>query len=466
MWNGLWFLVSDLGMKKRFFFAFGLLACTAAYSQSPSGYNIVDLGNGLGTNSYAHAINSQGQVVGYQIVSNCTRGFVYSNGVFTDIGSLGSTNQYALTINSTGQVAGFGDTTNGTRAFIFSSGSLTNLGPFWGIGSYAYGINDSGTIVGFVAQTNASIGLVYSSAGVTNLGTLGGSNSFGFAVNSANVVVGSSLDTNQSLKAFSWSGIQLANLNDLLSPGSGWVLQEARAINDNGEIVGWGTTNGCEQGYLFDGNQITGVGLLPGATNSYALAVNNLSQVVGASTLSNGITKAVLWDNCSLININDLLPLGSGWDLREARGINDAGQIVGWGITNGQVHAFVLNPSTNSTNSAVAPSITSEPVALSAFAGSTVSFTVGAAGTAPLVFQWQKDGTNLCDGPEITGATSPRLTLNGIAATDQGDYRVVVRNAAGGVMSDEAALWVGTTDRLGYWRFNDASFTAVVPLRL
>jgi len=33
----------------------------------------------------------------------------------------------------------------------------------------------------------------------------------------------------------------------------------------------------------------------------------------------------------------------SGWELKEACGINDLGQIVGWGIVNGQEHAFLLN---------------------------------------------------------------------------------------------------------------------------
>jgi probable HAF family extracellular repeat protein len=43
-------------------------------------------------------------------------------------------------------------------------------------------------------------------------------------------------------------------------------------------------------------------------------------------------------------DLNTLIPANSGWFLQEARGINDAGQIVGSGWNNGQYRAFVLTP--------------------------------------------------------------------------------------------------------------------------
>jgi hypothetical protein len=41
-------------------------------------------------------------------------------------------------------------------------------------------------------------------------------------------------------------------------------------------------------------------------------------------------------------DLNKLIPAGSGWMLQEAYGINNAGQIVGTGMHNGQEHAFLL----------------------------------------------------------------------------------------------------------------------------
>ena len=45
-----------------------------------------------------------------------------------------------------------------------------------------------------------------------------------------------------------------------------------------------------------------------------------------------------------LIDLNSLLPASSGWVLYGATGINDNGQISGWGSYNGQAMGFVLNP--------------------------------------------------------------------------------------------------------------------------
>ncbi len=43
-------------------------------------------------------------------------------------------------------------------------------------------------------------------------------------------------------------------------------------------------------------------------------------------------------------DLNSLIPAGSGWALSVARDINDAGQIVGEGVINGQQRAFLLTP--------------------------------------------------------------------------------------------------------------------------
>jgi probable HAF family extracellular repeat protein len=43
-------------------------------------------------------------------------------------------------------------------------------------------------------------------------------------------------------------------------------------------------------------------------------------------------------------DLNSLIPAHSGWILTQASGINDSGQIVGWGTVNKQTHAFLLSP--------------------------------------------------------------------------------------------------------------------------
>jgi len=47
-----------------------------------------------------------------------------------------------------------------------------------------------------------------------------------------------------------------------------------------------------------------------------------------------------------MIDLNNLLPLFSGWVLIGANGVNDSGQITGWGLHNGVERAFRLDPPT------------------------------------------------------------------------------------------------------------------------
>ena len=50
--------------------------------------------------------------------------------------------------------------------------------------------------------------------------------------------------------AFLYSGGVMTDLNTLIDPASGWVLEEARDINEPGQIVGWGMHNGQPRAYL------------------------------------------------------------------------------------------------------------------------------------------------------------------------------------------------------------------------
>ena len=53
---------------------------------------------------------------------------------------------------------------------------------------------------------------------------------------------------------------------------------------------------------------------------------------------------AFVYRNGRMLDLNNLIPPGSGWALTQANGINDAGEIVGYGMIAGQQHAFLLTP--------------------------------------------------------------------------------------------------------------------------
>ena len=75
--------------------------------------------------------------------------------------------------------------------------------------------------------------------------------------------------------------------------------------------------------------------------------------------------------------------------------------------------------------------------------GSNVLFSVTATGTAPLSYQWQKDGVDLTDGGSIIGASTSSLAIVDLMESDEGGYRCVVSNVAGTDTSNTAVLTVG-----------------------
>jgi|GEM_PF-307023 len=94
-------------------------------------------------------------------------------------------------------------------------------------------------------------------------------------------------------------------------------------------------------------------------------------------------------------------------------------------------------------DSTIPPSIVAQPQAVTTTAGADTTFTVQAAGSATLLYQWKKGGVNLVDGARISGANSAVLTISGTEAGDAGDYSVTVSNANGNVTSSVATLTVG-----------------------
>jgi hypothetical protein len=83
------------------------------------------------------------------------------------------------------------------------------------------------------------------------------------------------------------------------------------------------------------------------------------------------------------------------------------------------------------------PTITASPQSQSVVAGATVTFTVSATGTAPLTYQWSKNGI------AIPGATAASLVLPSVSVADSGSrYKALVSNVCSSASSSEAILTV------------------------
>ena len=125
----------------------------------------------------------------------------------------------------------------------------------------------------------------------------------------------------------------------------GGSQSNASALNDNGVAVGYShNASSISRAFVWDAeNGIQDLGALADGW-SWAYDVNNAGQVVGSAREDN-VSIAVLWDPAAgLVDLNDWLAPDSGWVLREARGINQRGDIVGYGYVDGEigVRAFLL----------------------------------------------------------------------------------------------------------------------------
>jgi hypothetical protein len=83
-------------------------------------------------------------------------------------------------------------------------------------------------------------------------------------------------------------------------------------------------------------------------------------------------------------------------------------------------------------------SITSQPSALNLNEGAAAAFSVVAAGSGPISYQWRKDGV------AIAGGSSATLAIASVQTLDAGSYDVTLSSPAGSLTSDPAALTVNT----------------------
>ncbi len=151
-------------------------------------------------------------------------------------------------------------------------------------------------------------------------------------------------------------------------------------------------------------------------------------------------------------------PLGYQWQLNGLN-LTSGGRISGatsniLAITNVQPadagsYTLAVSNAVGVVTSAVAtltvsgpPVITLQPASQSVAAGNTVTFSVTAAGTLPLSYQWRKNGVGLTNGGSLSGATSTALTLANVQTNDAGSYQVVVTNSVDSVTSAVATLIV------------------------
>ena len=216
-----------------------------------------------GNSSAAFQINSAGDISGDSFLSsgvvNATR---WTNGKIKNLGKLPNAIFTAgLAINDNGYVVGESVFSYGppfvSHAFVWNGSTMKDLGTLLGgLTSMANAINSNGVIVG---QSDGILTLGHwhavqwnASGKIKDLGLLkGGTYSVAFGVNDSDVVVGYGNIGNNAAHAMIWTSAHgMRDLNSLIPANSGWTLINANAINNVGQITGYGSHNSHNHAFV------------------------------------------------------------------------------------------------------------------------------------------------------------------------------------------------------------------------
>lgn len=249
--------INNLGQVSGYYYTYDSKLQQGAFYTDTNGQGII-IDNGTKGNISAHGINDSGQIT----VNSEGKSFIFDSvtKTYTDIGVEGA-ETFVMAINNNGQVTGWSETPElGKHAFVTGKDGvgMQDIGTLGGVHSLGMDINNKGQAVGF---SNAK-GWVNYNAFVTdehgdnmiNLGTFGGHSSISRAINDNGEVIGDSFlgdGTFPGIHSFLYShgGVtDLSTLDVVLS--AGWTDIYVNDINNNGQIVGSGSLNGVQQGFL------------------------------------------------------------------------------------------------------------------------------------------------------------------------------------------------------------------------
>lgn len=305
-----------------------------------------------------------------------------SNGQIVDLGTFGGNESLAAMINSQGQVVGAAANTisdpfpgplgfwgTQSRAFLWEKGVMSDLGDLGGPDAFAFSVNERSQIAG-VSYTSSTPSPIETQCGkdippqnpflwengrMIDLGTLGGICGFPFfgVVNNQGQVVGQSdLAGDAAFHPFVWDPERHPHLRDLGTLGG--TFGSATGLNDASEIVGWASTpDEAVHAFFWSNGVMKDLGTVKGDGCSVAYTINAGGQVVGTSGDGCNEVHAFLWQRGGpMMDLNDLVPSGSGLVLTAGEFINDRGEIGASGVLpNGDHHAILLLPCDQRCNS-------------------------------------------------------------------------------------------------------------------
>ena len=165
------------------------------------------------------------------------------------------------------------------------------------------------------------------------------------------------------------------------------------------------------------------------------------------------------------VGVTGLTPLTYQWSFNGADisgATNEILTLTNVQLANSGAYSVLVANSDGSTNSALATLtvispivITQQPQSQSVATYGGASFTVAATGTGTLSYQWQKNGTNLVDGGNVSGSATTNLNLLSVSLSDAGNYDVIVsdpyettNSAVAELTVPETVLSLGSTNTM------------------
>jgi probable HAF family extracellular repeat protein len=399
-------------MKLRnYLAASGVLLLSALVLSAPAiaqhtSYTLIDIGTFGGPVSYVlptGAIGSHNQLNGSRMIvggggtkipttansnpvvcggfegrlSLVNHAFEWQNGNLVDLGSLAGADScsVAASINDAGVISGHSETAivdhvtgfNEVHAVRWKDGAILDLGTLGGGVSFGSGINKSGQIAGFALNTISDAVSIYDFQffGLSNgtetraflwtngimqdLGTLGGPDAWSSFVNDAGQVAGFSY-TDSAVNSttgvptthpFLWDPARgMSDLGTLGGTLAGSQTVFDGGLNNLGQVVGASTLAGDQVFHPFlwtNPGPMQDLGTL-GGTNGVAGAINDAGEIIGTADLpgsvadpflgreSFNVSHAFLWKNGTMRDLGTLL----GDKSSASSAINSQGQIVGY----------------------------------------------------------------------------------------------------------------------------------------
>jgi probable HAF family extracellular repeat protein len=309
--------------------------------------------------SHGYALNNHDVAVGNStgpIEIRATRW--HADGTMQGLDYVGYPQNNANDINASNQVTGrvHHRLDRFEAALWEADGSVMPLGGLWELYSglsESFALNDSTVVVGTSTDDSLAFRAFRwtKATGMVDIGTLGGPGAIAEGINNQGLIVGISSTADLDVRGFLYDEVQLIDLGAFWPGG----ISAAVDINESGQIVGYADlgpmrsepTHAVLWEPTPDGHVMIDLGAPEESWHSFAVAINNLGQIVGNArdpdVPGSPGDHPWIWEDGEMTLLEDLLPPDSGWVLWQVRDINDNGRITGSDL-DGHDLGFVLIP--------------------------------------------------------------------------------------------------------------------------